>query len=129
MSEEPKPEETPLQQDSKPSQRGQFSARGGRGGGASRVQYVKKGENAPEGEEYKEPTDQYEQKDNKRYKQDNRRNKVEKDREREKITLETVIPEKPKKHEILKEPSEEEYHKQLNELDDKIDAVFDKMVR
>jgi len=139
---DPKPEEVkqeeaaPKEEKASPDgKKGQFSARGGRGGRNQAVKYVKKGEKDTEEEgkagehtEHKEHKEHKEYKDRKPWKGDNRRNKEEKQKEREKITLDTVIPEKPKKHEILKEPSEEEFHKQLNEIEDKIDAVYDRSV-
>ncbi len=47
-------------------------------------------------------------------------------REREEITLETVIPEKPKKSELLKEPNKEEYEKKYDEFTQKIDSLHKK---
>ena len=127
---EVKPEAVP--KDDKPSgegKKGQFSARGGRGGGGRNqgVKYVKKGENAGPEEETKGEADPKEHKEKKAWKGD-RKPKEERTKEKEKITLETVIPEKPKKHDILKEPNEDEFHKQIDEIEDKIEAVYERRV-
>ena len=49
-----------------------------------------------------------------------------KEREREEITLDTVIPEKPKKAELLKEPSEDEYEKKYEEFTNQIETLHEK---
>lgn len=110
------PKETTHSQ-SKPA-RGGYSARGGRGRG--NVKYVKKGENEEAVEENKEEEKQeYEKKP----KYDKQRPKA---KEFEVFTLETVVPEKPKKHDILKEPSEEEYNKKYEEISNKVDELHKK---
>ena len=138
---ESKPEEIkqenpqPTEEKTEPaSKKGQFSARGGRGGKNQGVKYVKKGEKETEEEEEikEQPKEKYNKdtgyKGYQKYPKE-RRDYAEKEREREKITLETVIPEKPKKHEVLKEPSEDELNKHLKEIDEKIDAIYDKLVK
>lgn len=97
--------ETQPQADPSPP-KGQTSARGGRGrhhyeGGRNR------GEEEGERRERKEGGGR-------------------KDREREEITLDTVIPDKPKKSELLKEPSEEEYEKKYEEILNQIEALHEK---
>lgn len=109
------PQETEDQSKSKPS-RGGFSARGGRGRG--QVKYVQKREDGQNVEEFEENKEKSSPK--KKYKEGR------KPLEKETITLDTPVPEKPKKHDILKEPNDDEYNKKYTEITDKIDDLHKK---
>jgi hypothetical protein len=45
------------------------------------------------------------------------------------ITLETVVPELPKKHETIAKPLREDLDKKLDDIDDQIDKMHEHFVR